>query len=133
MAERHDADVGGFDAPDPQTRVVWQPFPPEPPATGPADPRRGRWASLAALFAGCVGIVGGLLPAFDGQQIGDPDSVAFRIGLPLGLVGGVVAVALGARTMALLNLSKLVQAVAITALVVGSLALLLTAMLAFSG
>lgn len=119
---------------NPRERAAWPP--PEmsgPPA--PASPAHGagRWLSRAALFVGILAVVGALLPAIDGQKVGDPDSVAFRVGAPLGFFGGVAAIALGATCMSRSGVSTVARAAAIVAIVVGGFGLLMTAALLFSG
>jgi len=78
-------------------------------------------------------VVGALLPAMDGQKVGDIDSLAFRVGAPLGLLGGVVAVALGVLCTNRATNSVVTRGLAIAAIVAGAIALLLTAALVFSG
>ena len=91
---------------------------------------RDGWLAAAALLSSVIGVVGALLPALDGQEVGDPDSLAFRIGVPTGLGGAAVAVALGSR---LLMMSSRVRAAPIASVVIGGIALFLTAALVFSG
>ena len=96
MVDREAVGTGGFQSPEPQQQA-WPPpgQPPRPERSPTARGRDRRW-STAAFLAGIVGVVGALLPAMDGQKVGDPDSVAFRLGVPLGLFGGLVAVVIGA-------------------------------------
>lgn len=120
-------------SPDPQ-RTAWPP-PGGPGQPVPSLPRTsgGRWLSRAAVFVGIVAVVGALLPAIDGQKVGDPESVAFRIGAPLGFFGGVAAIALGVICTSRSAISTSARTVAIAAIVVGGFALFLTAALLFSG
>lgn len=103
-----------------------------PPVQQHQSPPRLRNA-VAALLAGASGLVGALLPAFDGQRVGDAESAAFRIGVPLGAIGGLVAVLLAIRVLSRTPSGGLRSAVAVVALVVGVMALLMTATLLFSG
>ena len=89
--------------------------------------------SIAALLSGVVGVFGAVLPALQGQKVGDPDSLAFRLGVPLGLLGGLTAIVIGALVTSRSPNSILSRGVAIASIVVGSIALFLTAALMFSG
>ena len=86
---------------------------------------------MAGLVAGVIGVMAALLPALQGQKVGDPASLAYRIGLPLGLLGGLVAIVIGAFCISRSRDSAPGRAIA--SLVVGLVALFLTAALAFSG
>lgn len=133
MVDREVVRTGGFQSPEPQQQT-W-PAPAQPARPERSSSARGRegWWSAAALLAGIIGVVGALLPAMDGQKIGDPDSVAFRLGVPLGVFGGLVAVVIGALVISRSPTSAFSRGVAIASLVVGSVALFMTAALAFSG
>jgi len=133
MASRETVNADGSPFPAPEQHA-WSP-PSLPPPTERALPARtvSRWWCLTALVAGFIGVVGALLPAIDGQKVGDIDSVAFRLGVPLGFLGGVIAVAIGALCTSRSPNSAVARGIAITAIVVGSIALLLTAALVFSG
>jgi hypothetical protein len=133
MASRETVNAGRFPDPAPEQHAWPPPEPPTPPE--PLLPVRAvpRWWCLTALLAGVVGVVGALLPAMDGQKVGDIDSVAFRVGVPLGFLGGVVALALGVLCTARSTNSAVIRGIAITSIVAGAIALLLTAALAFSG
>lgn len=90
-------------------------------------------ACAAALLFGAIGVVGALLPAFDGQKVGDPDSTAFRIGAPLGFFGGVTALVIGIIFVSRSSGSTALRVVSIVSIVVGGIALLLTMALVLSG
>jgi hypothetical protein len=133
MVDREAVGTGGFQSPEPQQQAWPPPGQPARPERSPTARGRDRRWSTAAFLAGIVGVVGALLPAMDGQKVGDPDSVAFRLGVPLGLFGGLVAVVIGALVVSRSPSSAFSRGVAIASLVVGSIALFLTAALAFSG
>ena len=133
MSSPEPVNAGGSSVPAPEQHAWPPPAAPTPPA--PSSPQRAasRWWCPTALLAGFLGVVGALLPAIDGQKVGDVDSIAFRVGVPLGFFGGVVGVALGVLCTSRPARSAASEGIAITAIVVGSLAILLTAALAFSG
>jgi hypothetical protein len=131
MASREAANTSSSHALE---HLAWPP--PEPPTPPePLLPVRAvsRWWCLTALLAGFGGLIGALLPAMDGQKVGDINSVAFRVGVPLGFVGGVAAITLGVLCTARSTNSAVIRGIAITSIVAGAIALLLTAALAFSG
>lgn len=104
-----------------------------PPADPLECPRRPLWVPVTGLVAAVAGVVGALLPAFDGQRVGDPASTAYRIGVPLGLLGAGLALLVGIWSLARGGESLLHRGVAIAAVALGSIALLLTVALLFSG
>ena len=133
MVDREAARTGGFQSPEPQQQTWPPPTQPARPERSPsAQGRTGLW-STAALLAGIIGVVGALLPAMDGQKVGDPDSVAFRLGVPLGVFGAIAAVLIGALVISRSPTSAFSRGVAIASLVVGSVALFMTAALALNG
>lgn len=117
------------------------PFPPPSQSLSSADDqlgprrstRRAPWLSLAGLAAGLAGIAGALLPAFDGQRIGDPASAAYRIGVPVGVAGALIALGLGIAGIIRSTRAPVLRSLAVVATTCGGLALLLTAALVFSG
>ena len=104
--------------------------PPLPAAADDPPARLGR--ALLALTAAVVGLVGALLPAMTGQQVGDPDTAVFWIGAALGTIGSVGAGILAARELGRATWPA-ASATAIAALVLAGLAGLLTLALVFSG
>ena len=124
--------MSGFPPPDP-AQSVW-PLAPQFGSPEGDVSRVGcvRWAAVGLVF-GVIGIVGALLPAFDGQKVGDPDSTAFQIGLPVGFLGGAIALALGIICVVRSRNSVASSVLAIVAIVFGGVALLLTAALFASG
>ena len=92
-----------------------------------------RWLAAVALLCSVIGIIGALLPALDGQKVGDPESAAFRLGVPLGFLGGALAVALGIVSLGRSADSVPPKVVSIVSISLGGMALLLTAALVFSG
>jgi preprotein translocase subunit SecE len=109
-----------------------------PPAERDQDARSPRHrrqlvACAAALLLGVVGVVGALLPALDGQKVGDPGSTAFRLGAPMGFFGGVIAIVVGIIFVSRSSSSTTLRVVSIVTIVVGGIALLLTMALVFSG
>ena len=133
MASRETVNAGDFPLPAPKKHAWPAPAPPTSPARPMPVQAVSRWWCLTALLAGFAGVVGALLPAMDGQKVGDIESVAFRVGVPLGFLGGVVALTLGVICTWRSTNSAVSRGIAITAIVVGAVALLLTAALALSG
>ena len=125
-----ESDVRTLDPPP----TVWPPPDrPGPPAQTPPAHGAGRWLSRAALFVGIVAVIGAFLPAIDGHKSGDPDSVAFQVGAPLGFFGGILAIALGVYCRSRSAIVTSARTVAIAAIVVGAYAIFMTAALLFSG
>jgi hypothetical protein len=87
---------------------------------------------MLAVTSGAVGLVGALLPAMAGQQVGDPDTAVFWIGVALGATGAVAASALAIRELGRDQRRLAATAAAIAALVIGGLAGLMTLALLFS-
>jgi hypothetical protein len=124
---------GAEDLPPPWPGPCWP-----PPVETDLDARSPRnrqqfVACAAALLLGVVGVVGALLPALDGQKVGDPDSAAFRVGAPVGFFGGAIALAVGIIFVSRSYGSTALRVVSIVSIVVGGIALLLTMALVFSG
>jgi hypothetical protein len=122
-------------SPLPHPRQAWPPPPAawiEPDARSPRC-RHKIVGCAAALLFGVIGVVGALLPPFDGQKVGDPDSTAFRVGVPLGFFGGVIALVVGIIFVSRSSGSTALRVVTIVSIVVGGIALLLTMALVFSG
>lgn len=75
-------------------------------STLPAPPRspfRHRLREHGPVVACTLGIVAALaplIPAFQGQKVGDPDTVAFWLEVAAGMLGGPIAAALGAVCIA---------------------------------
>ncbi|NNE97224.1 MAG: hypothetical protein HKN24_14480 [Acidimicrobiales bacterium] len=91
------------------------------------------WLSRAALGAAIVGVFGGLLPGLAGQGAGDTDSLAFRIGVPLALIGAAIAIMLGAVLAIVLAEGSKPRNTSLASVAVGAFALFLTGALLFSG
>lgn len=111
-----------------------------PPPDGSGPPARtvpsqgaARWPSRAALFVGIIAVIGTFLPAIDGQKVGDPNSLAFQVGAPLGAFGGILATTLGVICASRSAITTSVRVAAISAIAVGGFALFMTAALLFSG
>lgn len=112
----------------------WPPPAQRPTTIGP--PSRAMRPSVAgwcAIAAGVAGIIGALLPAFAGQRVGDPDTAVFWIGLALGTTGSAGAIGVGVTALSRPAASTTAKTLSITAVVLGGIALLLTAALFLSG
>jgi hypothetical protein len=119
MASREHTGAEGL--PPPWPGPCWP-----PPAETDQDARSPRHrrqlvACAAALLLGVVGVVGALLPALDGQKVGDPDSTAFRIGAPMGFFGGAIALVVGIILVSRSWGSTALRVVSILTIVIGGI------------
>ena len=122
----------GFPPPDPRRRA-WPVLADPVPNAEPSSRGSQLWLSAVALLLAAIGVVGAVLPALDGQKVGDPDSSAFRLGVPLGFLGGALAITLASIVLARSAQSVWPKVISIVSISIGGMALFLTAALVFSG
>ena len=87
---------------------------------------------FVACALGVVALLAPLIPAFEGQKVGDPDTTSFWLEVAAGMLGGPIAAAMGAACMAAgVRTTKL--ALAVVAIPLGGVGFLAGFALFFSG